>query len=56
LQPDQSFKTVEEDPVGEWLSLLVADVCSQGLDYVLYGVLGSTQGEIFTLEQVCFSS
>jgi hypothetical protein len=56
LQPDQSLKTVEEDPVGEWLSLLVADVCSQGLDYVLYGVLGSTQGEIFTLEQVCFSS
>lgn len=42
----------ENDPVAEWLSLLVSEVIAQGQELNMYNLLGSIQGKIFNLEQV----
>lgn len=51
-QTINSHDIPENDVVAEWLSLLVSEIVSQGKDLSMHRLLGSTQGNIFTLEQV----
>ena len=49
-----SHVILDDDPVSEWLTLLVSEMVFQSHEYILYNLLGSLQGNIFNLEQLTF--